>query len=230
MQSIGPKMTCVVPSRYGVLRWWRTLPLLSGDSRLSDTAGLAPQRFKKDITGQITAFKTPSKGSSTGYKPRFLGRFHLALHSTESFFKNLRVFPKWFYAWIPLQRCVRPALSRRKNAVDRWSISSEKGVEPGIRLTEFRYGNCGQTPFTRSIRCRHDPWTCTTIKPASGSEPAGTESTSTGCQRRWLFRAGGRTSAKVGLRGLYWTSKAPMSQVGIPVPVASTGRMWPMLR
>lgn len=39
MKSSGSKMTCVVPSRYGVFNWYRTLPFGVSDRRFSEMAG-----------------------------------------------------------------------------------------------------------------------------------------------------------------------------------------------
>ena len=47
MKSSGSKMTCVVPSRYGVFNWSHTLPLGVSDRRFSEIAGLEIYRHKR---------------------------------------------------------------------------------------------------------------------------------------------------------------------------------------
>ena len=47
MKSSGSKMTCVVPSRYGVFNWYRTLPFGVSDRRFSAIAGRLMYRHSR---------------------------------------------------------------------------------------------------------------------------------------------------------------------------------------
>jgi hypothetical protein len=47
MKSRGSKITCVVPSRYGVFSWYRTLPFAVTDRRFSEIAGRLMYRHSR---------------------------------------------------------------------------------------------------------------------------------------------------------------------------------------
>ena len=49
------KMTCVVPSRHGILNWYRTLPFGVSENRFSDTADLAIYRHNRSRPGDEPA-------------------------------------------------------------------------------------------------------------------------------------------------------------------------------
>jgi hypothetical protein len=51
MKSSGSKITCVVPSRSGVVSAWRTWPRLVSDSRSLATAGLATSAIARSPSG-----------------------------------------------------------------------------------------------------------------------------------------------------------------------------------